>query len=355
MNEMSSIMKANGHVAAEASVPTKQGATEMTATRYAYANEAISQLSAPMPQQPVQPSIRFSVSDTHQGVVSDPISLHKYLFANANPIMGIDPSGRFTIGDVAMTTGINAVLGGIGGGAISGAYTYLKTGSWSAAGHAALVGGAVGLLAGAGLGAATGFLALGTFAAGAGAGAGFAAGGLMFGLPMLGLSIANVMEAQRHGNDIDKAFAWGGLVLSIAAVGLSGASAMGKITFGTQTITVYRVEGMPNARIIIGPQGEVAIQGQKTLFMNFGSQVRAQEFLARRVQQGMPGATIKSFEVPQSFLTEMQQLAVPESMAGFYPGRPIIVDVTKAPNQFGLRADQIEALQRAVIQGSGRN
>ena len=68
----------------------------------------------------------------------------------------------------------------------------------------------------------------------------------------------------------------------------------------------------------------------------------------------MEGATVKSFEVPQSVLSDLQSSAVPESMARQFPNSPIQVDVTKAPDQFGLRPAQTDALRGAIIQGSGK-
>ncbi|WP_425338784.1 hemagglutinin repeat-containing protein [Enterobacter roggenkampii] len=45
------------------------------------------------------------------------------------------------------------------------------------------------------------------------------------------------------------------------------------------TVTVYRVEGVPNTRVLIGEKGQVTITGETTLYLNFGDKARAQEFL----------------------------------------------------------------------------
>ena len=123
---------------------------------------------------------------------------------------------------------------------------------------------------------------------------------------------------------------------------------------GGEKVTVYRVEGLPNTRLVVGDTGQVMVLGDQTLFLNFGDKARALEFLAKRVKQNMPGAALKSFEVPQSFLTDLRNAAVSEEEVGAHPESPISLDVTKAKDQFGLRPDQIEALRETIIQKSGK-
>ena len=114
-------------------------------------------------------------------------------------------------------------------------------------------------------------------------------------------------------------------------------------------VNVYRVEGLPNTRIHIGESGEIVIAGNKTLFLNFGDRRRAVEFLNKRITQGMEGVQIKSFQVSQSFFDDVIRNAIPESMARQFPGKPIIVDITRARNQIGLRGDWIKRLLDSII------
>src|SRR5690606_26863403 len=56
---------------------------------------------------------RLNRLDPFAGNMSDPISLHKYLYAHASPTMGFDPSGLFTLKQLAITTGIIGIIAGI--------------------------------------------------------------------------------------------------------------------------------------------------------------------------------------------------------------------------------------------------
>ena len=54
---------------------------------------------------------RFHTLDEYEGRTGEPLSLHKYLYAHANPVTGWDPSGRMTLVDIGISIAIAAVVG----------------------------------------------------------------------------------------------------------------------------------------------------------------------------------------------------------------------------------------------------
>jgi RHS repeat-associated protein len=54
---------------------------------------------------------RFVSMDTWSGVGDDPISLHRYLYASSDPIEFIDPSGEFSLSQMAVAGLVNASIG----------------------------------------------------------------------------------------------------------------------------------------------------------------------------------------------------------------------------------------------------
>jgi RHS repeat-associated protein len=78
-----------------------------------------------------------------------------------------------------------------------------------------------------------------------------------------------------------------------------GARLLAGDAFAAET-TVFRVEGLPNTRFVIGDAGQVSVAGNdsRMLWLNVGQEARAQEWLAMR--ETMPGVQLKSFQVPQS-------------------------------------------------------
>ena len=64
---------------------------------------------------------RFVTMDTFEGNNEDPLSLHKYLYAQDNPVNGSDPSGQFDVGSTVATLDIGELVEGLSDVAIEGA------------------------------------------------------------------------------------------------------------------------------------------------------------------------------------------------------------------------------------------
>ncbi|MEI7264192.1 hemagglutinin repeat-containing protein [Pectobacterium carotovorum] len=149
-------------------------------------------------------------------------------------------------------------------------------------------------------------------------------------------------------------------ILYTSMAGIHTAAAIGGAFYGMKgpsTVTVYRVEGTPNTRLLIGENGQVTITGSTTLYLNFGDKARALEFFEKRSIQNMDNTSIKTFEVPNSVLDDLRKTAVKESVARLpeNKGKPVIADPTKAKDQYGIRPEKLKELQDKIIQGTGKD
>jgi RHS repeat-associated protein len=67
---------------------------------------------------------RFVSADSHPGSVYDPPSLHKYLYAHADPVNHVDPTGRFTLLVITINLGIKQAIKGSHVLALASSYGY---------------------------------------------------------------------------------------------------------------------------------------------------------------------------------------------------------------------------------------
>jgi hypothetical protein len=89
---------------------------------------------------------RFVSMDSFEGNNSDPLSLHKYVYANNNPSNRTDPSGNQSLGEQAVTIAINGVLSAIAFGSISYIFARLRGINHETALREAIKAGGIGFL-----------------------------------------------------------------------------------------------------------------------------------------------------------------------------------------------------------------
>ena len=110
-------------------------------------------------------------------------------------------------------------------------------------------------------------------------------------------------------------------------------------------IPVFRVQGgvLPNAskvRFQIDDAGNLSIEGNDILFINVNQETRALEFLQRRGES----AHLVRFEIEPAFLERLRSSAVPEVDAAKFPGRPLVVDPTRATGSDGIPSNLFDEL-----------
>ena len=90
------------------------------------------------------------------------------------------------------------------------------------------------------------------------------------------------------------------------------------------------------------------------VWVNFGQEGRATQYLQTKIEKGLPGAELKSFEVDSTFLERVRADAVPEQFARQNPGRPII-SRDPYPDQFGIPSTYFDDFLNSIKQGTGKS
>ncbi len=108
--------------------------------------------------------------------------------------------------------------------------------------------------------------------------------------------------------------------------------------------TLYRVQGGGSKMRFIIESNKLSIAGEDLLFVNIGQEGRALEFLAKRGDD----AVLVKFDIKMSFVDKIRKEAVPQNVGRQNPGKPQIVDPTKASDQFGIPKEYFEELLNNV-------
>jgi RHS repeat-associated protein len=126
------------------------------------------------------------------------------------------------------------------------------------------------------------------------------------------------------------------------------------VAFSSQSIapkefeTAYRVEGGGSKIKFSVSENMLTISGNDMLFVNFGQEARAMQFLAKRGDN----AVLLEFKITKDFVDKIKNDAVPQSQGRLYPTKPQVVDATKAPDQFGIPQNYFQELLNNIDKNS---
>ncbi|GEP94445.1 hypothetical protein CCY01nite_07050 [Chitinophaga cymbidii] len=109
---------------------------------------------------------------------------------------------------------------------------------------------------------------------------------------------------------------------------------------------MYRVQGgISKPRFVVDEARQnIGIAGDDMLFINIGQEGRALEFAAKRGEE----AVILRMKITKSFADKIRQDAVPQNVGRLNPGKPQIVDPTKAVDQYGLPKEYFDDLLKNI-------
>jgi hypothetical protein len=140
---------------------------------------------------------------------------------------------------------------------------------------------------------------------------------------------------------------------AIPGAGKLGRIAVREVRTRRGTVVNYRVEGTPNTRIGIDPEGNVSFSGRSMLYLNGGQRRRALDFYDQKVRGGLPEPQVKSFRIDKPALERLRSMTVEQTddLARTSSHR---VDTTLARDQFGLRRWDYRELEKSIVPGSGR-
>lgn len=259
---------------------------------------------------------QFATPDRMEGNGFDPPSRHRYLYARNDPINRLDPSGDADYNAVSLLTAASVA------GTLAAIDARIASRGMASGNQVALS-----FVKGATLGVGAYVAAPLFLAAGAG-------GRIAFEALSLASAFGGIGEAIRRRDA--KLLGYRALTLAISTA----------LHAEEGKVRVYQVEGETQTRILSTEQGEIVIQGDSYLFLNFGHHEHVEEFLQR--EYGIAGPPSTTLKVPRGFLESIRHQAVDSQEVDHLENHPIRINLTKAAADNAIAPEELDALLRTL-------